>query len=67
MLHAILAGRKPLAAVMCLRVARLLGGSPKLWMDLQATFDLKKSMQNKKVMEGIARIVPLNGIEEARA
>jgi hypothetical protein len=36
-------------------------------MDLQATFDLKKSMQNKKVMEGIARIVPLNGIEEARA
>jgi addiction module HigA family antidote len=67
MLHAILAGRKPLSAVMCLRVARLFGGSPELWMDLQATFDLKKSMQNKKVMQGIARIVPLNGIEEARA
>ena len=55
-LHAIKAGRKPLSAVMCLRVARLFGGSPELWMDLQATFDLKKSMQNKKVMQGIARI-----------
>jgi antitoxin HigA-1 len=50
----ILAGRKPLSAVICLTVARLFGGSPELWMDLQATFDLKKSMQSKKVMEGIA-------------
>jgi addiction module HigA family antidote len=67
MLHGILAGRKPLSAVMCLRVARLFGGSPEVWMGLQATFDLKKSKQNKKVMERIARIVPLNGTDEVRA
>jgi plasmid maintenance system antidote protein VapI len=47
-------------------------GSPEVWMGLQATFDLKKSKQNKKVMERkvmecIARIVPLNGVEEIRA
>ena len=67
MLHGILSGGKPLSAIMCLRVARLFGGSPELWMRLQATYDLRKSEQNKKVMERIARIVPLNGLEEIRA
>jgi len=67
MVHDILAGRKPLSAVMCLRVARLFGGSPEVWMRLQAAYDLKKSEQNKKVMERIRRIVPLNGVEEVRA
>ncbi len=64
MLHDILAGRKPLSAVMCLKVARLFGGSPEVWMRLQATYDLKKFQQNKKVMARVARIVP---VEEARA
>src|ERR1039458_4209541 len=32
MLHDILAERKPLSAVMCLKVARLFGGTPELWM-----------------------------------
>src|SRR5271155_2953832 len=67
MLHGILSGRKPLSAVMCLRVARLFGGSPEVWMRLQAAHDLKKSERNKKVMERIRRIVPLNGVEEVRA
>jgi len=66
MLHGILSGRKPLSAVMCLRVARLFGGSPEVWMRLQAAYDLKKSERNKKVMERIARIVPLSGSEEIR-
>jgi antitoxin HigA-1 len=67
MLHGILAGRKPLSTVMCLKVARLFGGSPEVWVRLQATYDLKKSIQNRKVMERVARIVPLNPVEEARA
>jgi len=29
MLHAILAGRKPLSALMCLKIARLFGGEPR--------------------------------------
>jgi plasmid maintenance system antidote protein VapI len=52
---------------MCLRVARLFGGSPEVWMRLQAAYELKKWEQNKKVMQRIARIVPLNGVEEVRA
>jgi antitoxin HigA-1 len=67
MLHGILAGRKLLSAVMCLKVARLLGGSPEVWMRLQATYDLKKSEQNKKVMARVARIVPVKVVEEVRA
>ena len=72
MLHDILAGRKPLSAVMCLKVSRLFGSTPEFWMRLQATYDLKKVERNKKVMDRIARIVPVKhavvrDAEEVRA
>jgi antitoxin HigA-1 len=67
MLHGILAERKPLSAVMCLKVSRLFGGSAEVWMRLQAAYDLKKAEQNKKVMRRISRIVPLKPAEEVRA
>ena len=67
MVHDILAGRKPLSAVMCLKVARLFGSTPEFWIRLQAEYDLKMAAQNKKVMEGVGRIVPVKPIEEARA
>ncbi len=66
MLHDILAERKPLSAVMCLKVSRLFGGTPELWMRLQATYDLKKVEQDKKVMARVARIVPVKPIDEVR-
>jgi len=66
MLHDILAERKPLSAIMCLKVSRLVGGSPELWMRLQATYDLKKAEQSKKVMERVSRIVPVKPAEEVR-
>jgi antitoxin HigA-1 len=67
MLHGILAGRKPLSAVMCLKVSRLFGSTPQLWMRLQAAYDLKKAEQDKKVMARVARIVPVKPGEEVRA
>ncbi len=66
MLHDILAGRRPLSAVMCLKVARLFGSSAEFWMRLQAAYDLKKSEQDKKIMKRVARIVPLKPGEELR-
>src|SRR5229473_1159788 len=60
MLHDILAGRKPLSAIMCLKVSRLFGGSPEVWMRLQAAYDLKKAERSKKVMERVARIVSVS-------
>ncbi len=59
--------RKPLSAVMCLKVSRLFGGSPGVWMRLQAAYDLKKAEQNKKVMQRVARIVPVKPDAEVRA
>jgi antitoxin HigA-1 len=60
MLHDILAERKPLSAVMCLRISRLLGSTPEFWMRLQADYDLKKAVQDKEVMKRVGRIVPVN-------
>jgi addiction module HigA family antidote len=67
MLHDILAGRKPLSTVMCLKVSRLFGGTPELWMRLQAAYDLKKAERNKKIMERVARIVPIKTLDQNRA
>jgi antitoxin HigA-1 len=67
MLHEILAGRKALSTVMCLKVSRLFGGSTELWMRLHAAHDLKKAEQNKKLMQRVARIVPVKAVDEVRA
>jgi antitoxin HigA-1 len=60
MLHEILAERRPLSAVMCLKVSRLFGSSPEMWMRLQSAYDLKKVALDKRVMERVARIVPIH-------
>ena len=65
MIHDILAERKPLSAVMCMKISRLLGSTPEFWMHLQAEYDLKKTAQNKKTMERIAQIVPIKPFAEA--
>jgi len=65
MVHDILAGKRPLSAIMCLKLSRLFGSTPEFWMRLQADYDLKKAAQNKKVMERVARIVPVKALAEA--
>jgi antitoxin HigA-1 len=67
MLHDILSERRPLSAAMCLKVSRLLGGSPEVWMRLQAAYDLKVAEQDKRVMARVALITPLQQVNEVRA
>jgi antitoxin HigA-1 len=67
MLHGILAGRKPLSAVMCLKVSRLFGSTPEFWMRLQAEYDLKIAARDKRIMQRVSRIVPVRLPEEVRA
>jgi addiction module HigA family antidote len=67
LLHDILAERRPLSAAMCLKLSRLLGGSPEVWMRLQASYDLKMAEKDKKVMKRVARIMPIQQAEELRA
>jgi plasmid maintenance system antidote protein VapI len=52
---------------MCLKISRLLGGSPEVWMRLQAAYDLKMAEQDKKVMQRVARIMPLQQAEDPGA
>ena len=52
---------------MCLKVSRLFGSTPEFQMRLQAVYDLKKAERNKRVMERVARIVPVKPVEEVRA
>lgn len=59
MLHDILAEKRPLSAVMCLKFARLFGGSPEVWMRLQATYDLKMASRDETVMARGRQIVPM--------
>jgi addiction module HigA family antidote len=67
MVHDILAERKPLSAVMCLKISRLFGSTPEFWIRLQAEYDLKKAAQDKKVMERVAQIVPVKPVKEVHA
>lgn len=67
MFHAILAERKPLSAAMCMKVAKMFGSSPETWMRLQASYDLKRAAQDKKLMKSIARITSVKAPEEIRA
>ena len=66
MLHDILAERKPMSAVMCLKVTRLFGSTPEFWMRMQAEYDLKRAAQDRRVMERVARIVPVKAVDEMR-
>jgi plasmid maintenance system antidote protein VapI len=52
---------------MCLKVSRLFGSSPELWIRLQASYDLKRAERDKKVMQRVARIVPVKPVDEIRA
>ncbi len=52
---------------MCLKVSRLFGSTPEFRIRVQAEYDLKKAAQNRKVMERVARIVPLKLPGEVRA
>lgn len=52
---------------MCLKVARLFGSTPELWMQLQADYDLKMAAQDKKVRRLVARIVPVEPPQEIHA
>ena len=67
MVHDILAAKKPLSAVMCLKISRLFGSTPEFWMRLQADYDLKIAARDKKVMRRVARIVPMKTIERVSA
>jgi antitoxin HigA-1 len=59
MMHSILAGRKPISAVMCLKIAKLFGSTPEFWMRLQADYDLATAAHDQGVMRMVSGITPV--------
>lgn len=43
----ILNGRKPLTPFLCLKVGKLAGNGPELWMNMQSKYNLWEAQQNK--------------------
>jgi addiction module HigA family antidote len=48
-LNELIKGKRDIKADSALDLARVLGTSAKLWMNLQATFDLDKAMRRRKI------------------
>ena len=48
-LNELIKGKRGITAAAALDLAEALGTSPKLWMNLQATFDLDKAANNRRV------------------
>ncbi len=48
-LHELIKGQRGITAAAALDLADALGTSPKLWMNLQATFDLDKESKARRV------------------
>ena len=48
-LNELIKGKRGITAEAALDLAEVLGTSPKLWMNLQATFDLDKAARNRRV------------------
>ncbi|MDH5668193.1 MAG: HigA family addiction module antitoxin [Nitrospira sp.] len=48
-LNELIKGKRDITADSALDLARVLGTSAKLWMNLQATFDLDKVMRKRKI------------------
>lgn len=57
LLHTILSGRTGISADMALRLARLLGGSPQFWTNLQANYSMQQALKHDGA--AISRIEPL--------
>ena len=54
-LHEILAEHQPVTPAMALRLGKLCGNGPDLWLNLQRTFDLR---QEEKRLEGQLKKIP---------
>ena len=50
----ILSGRKPLTPLLCLKIGKLAGNGPELWMNMQARYNLWDALHdksNQKILE----------------
>ncbi len=59
MLHRILSAEAPVTVPMALRLGKLCGNGPRLWLNLQREHDL---WHNERKMKAELRAIPTNGV-----
>lgn len=62
----ILNAKKAMTPVLCLKIGKLVGNVPEMWMAMQSKYDLWEVSQNKEIQNKIDLIPNYKELEEAR-
>lgn len=66
-LNELIRGKRGVTAEAALDLADALGTSPKLWMNLQATYDLDKAQRARSAAQRKSKLAPVDGAVSRRA
>lgn len=55
-LYRLIAGQVPMSAEMCLKVGKLAGNGARLWMNMQAHFNLWQAEHDPKVVKSLKQV-----------
>ncbi len=52
----ILNGKKPMTPLLCLKIGKLVGNEPEMWMNMQAKYNLWEVAQDKASQKAVAHV-----------
>ena len=52
----ILNAKKPMTPLLCLKIGKLVGNEPEMWMNMQARYNLWEVAQDKDSQKAVARV-----------
>lgn len=52
----ILNGKKPMTPLLCLKIGKLVGNDPQMWMNMQAKYNLWEAAQDKASQRAVAHV-----------
>lgn len=61
----ILNGKKPMTPLMCLKIGKLVGNEPEMWMNMQAKYNLWEVAQDKANQKAVAHVPNYRELETA--
>lgn len=62
----ILNGKKPMTPLLCLKIGKLAGNGPDLWMNMQARYNLWEAAHDKGNRKALAHVPSLKELETAQ-
>lgn len=61
----ILASKKPMTPLLCLKIAKLVGNDAQMWMNMQAKYNLWEVAQDKANQRAVAHVPNYKELEDA--